>query len=164
MIDTEVEDAEALLRKFFECRNRLYAYKIVFDKYRDVVALFTFYEYLMAGRCTTLEGHEGAYNIYESEVRSNMIIGQLTQVIEKLESISERQFIIYSEIKKVNSSLEQLNSTMNKALVSIQKLEENVEQIAKNSEVIAHNSAVSAYYAKLNAELTNALGFMVALK
>lgn len=164
MIDTEIKETETLLRKLFECRNRLYSYNIVFDKYRNAVALSTFYEYLMAGRCASLDGANGAYNIYENEIRADRIIGQLSQVIEKLDDISESQFMIYSEIKKVNSNLEHLNSTMDKALVSIQNMEENVEQIAKNSEVMAHNSAVSAYYAKVNAELTNALGFMVAFK
>ena len=36
--------------------------------------------------------------------------------------------------------------------------------IAKNSDVIAHNTAAAAYYAKKNAELTNAMGYLVALR
>ena len=36
--------------------------------------------------------------------------------------------------------------------------------IAKNSDVIAHNTAATAYYAKKNAELTNAMGYLVALR
>ena len=36
------------------------------------------------------------------------------------------------------------------------------KHISKNSDVIAHNTAVTAYYSKINAELTNALGYMVA--
>ena len=39
-----------------------------------------------------------------------------------------------------------------------------MERLSKNSDVIAHNTAVTAYYSKINAELTDALGFMVALK
>ena len=41
---------------------------------------------------------------------------------------------------------------------------ENTAAIAENMAVVAHNTAVTALYAKKNAELTNALGFMVALK
>ena len=40
---------------------------------------------------------------------------------------------------------------------------EYMAHISQNSDVIAHNTAVTAYYSKINAELTDALGFMVAL-
>ena len=53
---------------------------------------------------------------------------------------------------------------MGKALTSIRSIEDNTAHIAQNSDVIAHNTAVTAYYSKVNAELTNALGYMVALK
>lgn len=164
VVDQEIEEAENLLKKLYECRNTLYSYNIVFDKYRNVVALSTFYEYLMAGRCTVLEGHEGAYNIYENEIRANMIIGQLTQVINKLDEIKDTQYMIYTELRSVNQSLDRLNETMDKALVSIQNMEKDIANISANTDLIAHNTTVSAYYSKVNAQLTNALGFMVALK
>lgn len=164
IIDAEVREAEDLLKKLYDCRNSLYAYDIVFGKYRNVVALSTFYEYLMAGRCTTLEGADGAYNLYENQIRADMIIGQLSQVIEKLDDIKDTQYMIYSELQTVNRSLERLNSTMDKVLVSIQNMEKDIANISANTDVIAYNSAVTAHYTKVNAELTNALGFMVALK
>lgn len=162
IIDDEVREAEDFLKKLYECRNGLYAYEIVFGKYRNVVALSTFYEYLMAGRCTALEGADGAYNLYENQIRADMIIGQLSQVIEKLDDIKDSQYMIYSELQTVNRSLDHLNKTMDSALVSIQNMEKDVANISKNTAVIAHNTAVTAHYAKINAELTNALGFMVA--
>lgn len=39
-----------------------------------------------------------------------------------------------------------------------------MEHISRNSDVVAHNTAVTAYYSKVNTELTNALGYMVAFK
>lgn len=162
--EKEIVEAETLLQKMFECRNGLYSYEIVFGKYRNVVALSTFYEYLMAGRCTTLEGATGAYNLYEEQVRADMIIGQLSQVIEKLDDIKDTQYMIYSELQTVNKQLEHLNKTMDTALVSIQKMEEDVANISANTDIITHNSAVTAYYSKLNAELTNSLGYMMAFK
>ena len=78
--------------------------------------------------------------------------------------------MMYQEMRNINASLQRLNSTMNKALTSIQGIEANttsmneyMEHISKNSDVIAHNTAATAYYSKVNAELTNALGYMVAL-
>lgn len=62
-------------------------------------------------------------------------------------------------------------STMDKALAAVQKIEANTDNvseymkhISQNTDVIAHNSAVTAYYSKVNAELTNALGYMAAFK
>lgn len=164
LIDEEIANAETLLKNICECRSRIYSYNIVFEKYRNVVALSTFYEYLMAGRCAVLEGHEGAYNIYENEIRANMIISQLTQVLEKLDEIKDAQYMIYSELQTVNRSLDHLNKTMDTALVSIQNMESDMANISANTDVIAHNTAVTAYYSKMNAELTNSLGYLVAFK
>ena len=60
-------------------------------------------------------------------------------------------------MEKAVSSLEQIN-------IHTGSMKKYLEKIADNTSVIAHNAAVTAYYAKINAELTNALGFMVALR
>lgn len=171
ILDKEIAEVEDLLKKTFAARNELYAYDIIFGKYRDAVALSSFYEYLMSGRCTSLEGADGAYNIYENEIRLNRVISQLDTVIASLEDIKQNQYMMYQEMRSINASLQRLNSTMDKALTSIQSIEANtasmneyMEHISRNSDVIAHNAAVTAYYSKVNAELTNALGYMVAFK
>lgn len=169
MLDKEIKEAEELLKKTFAARNELYAYDIIFGKYRNAVALSSFYEYLMSGRCTSLEGADGAYNIYESEVRANRVIAQLDTVISSLEDIKQNQYMMYEELCSINTSLASLNYTMDAALKSIRGIEVNtnhmneyMEHISQNSDVIAHNTAVTAYYSKVNAQLTNALGYMVA--
>ena len=171
ILDKEIAEVEDLLKKTFAARNELYAYDIIFGKYRDAVALSSFYEYLMSGRCTSLEGADGAYNIYENEIRLNRVISQLDTVIASPEDIKQNQYMMYQEMRSINASLQRLNSTMDKALTSIQSIEANtasmneyMEHISRNSDVIAHNAAVTAYYSKVNAELTNALGYMVAFK
>lgn len=171
LLDREIAEVEELLKKTFAARNELYAYDIIFGKYRDAVALSSFYEYLMSGRCTSLIGADGAYNIYESEIRMNRVISQLDTVISSLEEIKQNQYMMYQEMRSINASLQSLNTTMDKALTSIQGIEANttsmngyMEHISQNSDVIAHNTAVTAYYSKVNAELTNALGYMVAFK
>lgn len=163
-IEKEIQEAEQLLKKLYLARNELYAYNIVFIKYRDIVALSTFYEYLMSGRCTSLEGADGAYNIYEAEIRANMIISQLSVVIEKLEEIKQGQYMLYSELQTANASLSSLNEKMDNAVKSIESIETNTSKIIENTELIAYNTEATAYYSKKNAELTDALGFMMAFK
>ena len=160
----DIEEAETYLKKAIECRNQLYSCNIIFPKYRDAVALSMFYEYFSSGRCTTLEGPNGAYNIYEMETRSNLIISQLNTVIESLETIKQNQYMIYSKLSSVNSKLETMGKTFDTMASTLNSMDGKLDKIEKNSAVIAHNSAVAAYYSKVNAELTNALGYMVALK
>lgn len=171
ILDAEISTVEATLANIFKCRNELYSYNIIFDKYRNIVALSTFYEYFMAGRCETLEGVNGAYNIYENEVRLDTIVTKLEEISTKLDEIKENQYMIYNKLVSIESSLESLNSSLKQAISSLNSIKTNttnmnkfLDNISKNTAVIAHNSAVSAYYSKVNAELTNALGFMVALK
>lgn len=171
MFGKEITEAENLLKDLFHTRNALYAFNIIFSKYRNIVAISTFYEYLMTGRCSSLEGADGAYNLYESECRADMIISQLSVVIESLEQVKQNQYLIYSALQSIRMDLDELSSTMNAALTSIQCIEATtvemsgqIEKIAENADVIAHNTAVTAHYSKVNAELTNALGYMIAFK
>lgn len=164
ILAADIANAEDLLKRTYDARKQLYDCNIIFGKYRNPVALATFYEYLISGRCVGLDGSDGAYNLYESEIRANMIIFQLSEVIENLEKIKENQFTIYSQLSDMNYALNQLNSTMHSAVGELKGIKENTAVISENTAVIAHNTAATAYYAKKNAELTDALGYLVALK
>lgn len=146
----EVRTTQELLEKLYRTRSEMYALNIVFDKYRNLVALSTFYEYLLSGRCDSLEGANGAYNLYEAEIRADMVISQLSDVVESLDDIAETQHTVYTQLCNMNETVSQLN--------------EACEKIAYASEAIAANTKTTAYYAKVNANLTKALGFMVAIK
>ena len=171
MIEKEIEEAEEFLKKMIECRSDLYSYNVVFPKYQNGIAITTFYEYLMAGRCDILEGANGAYNIYENEIRANLVISQLSQIIASLEQVKANQYMLYSELNSINQNMETLNNTMSNALKMLNSISQNTEKmsdsldsISQNTEIIAHNTAVSAYYSKMNAELTNSLGYLMAFK
>ena len=171
MLDQEAQQTENLLRKAFSTRNELYAANIIFKKYRNPVALSSFYEYLTAGRCTKLEGADGAYNLYEAEVRANRVIEQLDTVIDSLDQIKANQYMMYSAICDMREELGELNNTMESALDVLYAIEGNtskaaghLEAISQSNEIIAYNTAATAYYAKKNAELTDAMGYLVALK
>ena len=167
----EIEIAEELLEKFYKAQNEMYSCGIIFEKYRNFVAVSTFYEYISSSRCETLDGPDGAYNLYENEIRMNMVIGQLNQVIESLEEIKQNQYMIYSAVQETNKLLKSLNVSTSQMLGTLDRINEKADTmesymstIAENTEVIAYNTEKTAFYAKKNAELTNALGYMVAFK
>ena len=164
IVDTEIAEAEETLKNLIKGKNELYSLNIVFGKYRDFVALSSIYEYLISGRCSSLEGPNGAYNLYESEIRANQIISQLSDILKSLEQIKKNQYMVYSVLKSIDFELAALNSTATKALNAVELIGANTSSIAQNSAVIAYNTEQTAFYAKKNSELADALGFLVALK
>ncbi len=162
-VQNEIRQAEELLKKLICTRTQMYNSGVIFGKYHSFVAVASFYEYLCAGRCESLEGTNGAYSLYENEVRMNMVISQLSEVIGQLEKIRQNQFVIYSAINEANKQLFSLNHSMATMNEIMENVDAKLADIEQNTGVIAYNSAVTAFYSKKNAELTNALGFLTAL-
>ena len=117
--------------------SKLYGLNIVHPTYRNLIAIASLYQYVDTGRCTQLEGHEGAYNLYESERRQNMIITQLNAVITQLEQIKYNQAMLYNAICVANDKINKLTK------ISELSLSYN-QATARNSEIIAYNTQVTA--------------------
>ncbi len=96
--------------KTLELLRKYYAAGTIYPKYHTMNAVCSFYEYFLSGRCSSLTGHEGAYNIYESELRSNIIIAKLDDILANLEQIKSSQFMLYSAISEGNKKINQLVS------------------------------------------------------
>lgn len=160
----EYDQAVDLLKKTLEAKIVYEKSEVIFPKYQNLVAYSQFYEYFQSGRCTSLTGPDGAYNLYETELRQNIIIGKLDDITNSLEEIKQNQFMIYSELKSINSNISKLDDSMNKILGKVTEIGTNVEAIRNSTEIMEENSKIAAYYSKKNAELTNAMGYLVALK
>lgn len=126
--------------------KRVYSLDIVFPKYRNLVAMCSIYEYFAAGRCSELTGANGAYNLYESELRQNIIIGQLDQIIDQLEQIKQNQYMLYSELKQTNTTLKEVSR--------------DVSSIMKATKAIEENSYLTAQYAKITAKNAEAIKYI----
>lgn len=122
--------------KLKDALNLLYRADIIYPKYRNLVAVTTIYEYLASGRCDKLEGPDGAYNLYEMELRQNIIIGQLASVLDSLEKIRDNQFTLYNELEYANRKSETLLSNIC----------DNTKFSAYTNEVIAKNAEATKYY------------------
>lgn len=75
-----------------------YSAGLIYPKYQNFVAVAQIYEYLDSGRCDSLVGANGAYNLFEQEMRANTIIVQLDQIYSKLEEIRQLQISIYQAV------------------------------------------------------------------
>lgn len=84
-----------LLKKRYDSSNELlqkyYNLNVIRPKYRNLVCVTTFLEYLENERCYTLTGHEGCYNLFEEELQRGIIINQLTNISQQLGQIRKNQ-------------------------------------------------------------------------
>ncbi len=115
----------------------LYNVDVIHPKYRNMVAVCSFYDYLDTGRCTALTGPGGAYDVYETDLRFNRIESKLDVIITKLDEIIANQQYLGRLIKESNNTLYRIEQ-QNKALMN------NSDEIKENTELIEYNTRCSA--------------------
>jgi len=131
--------------------QELYSIGVLFEKYWwDIVAIASFNEYLNSGRCTELIGHEGAYNIYEMEIRLNHIVGQLDEVIRRLDQIQRNQYMIYTAIQEANQKLNGIYSECVNISSGMDKIEGQNRTLIEKAKSLQANSELSLYFAEQN--------------
>ena len=101
--------------------------------------------------------------MYESELRANIIISKLDTIISSLEQIKQNQFKLYNVLCSINDGIENMSGLLQSANKSLENITIQNEKIIENTAITAYYAEKTAQYAKMNAELTDALGFMVAL-
>lgn len=145
---SEIAEMEKRISSSKKILTSIYGKDLIFPKYRNLIAVCSLYEYICAGRCSSLEGYEGAYNIYEAEIRLDRIITQLDKVIIYLDAIQKNQFMLYSAIQDMNQRstlILESTQTMAGQLHALNRQTGNVsEQIAE----LQKNSALTAYHAE----------------
>lgn len=130
--DMRYKETQRLLQQYY---NLGYIY----PSYRGMVPICTIYQYFESGRCSCLEGHEGAYNLYESELRMNLILSKLDDIIYKLDDISRNQMVLAQEIRRSNAK---------------------ISEISKSLDSIEANTAVSRYLNGITAANTSYLAWV----
>lgn len=136
-INSQIAILNLKRKEISETLNKLYDINIIYPKYRNFVAVTTFYEYFESGRCNTLQGHEGAYNIYENEIRLNIIITKLDDIIERLDEIRSNQYTIHNAVSEGNRIA---NNIYQQAIKTSGKL----DSINENSALTSYNSMITA--------------------
>lgn len=136
-------ETKALLQK-------LYDLNLIFPKYRNLVAMSTIYEYYASGRCSQLEGPDGAYNLYESELRQNLVINQLEGIANKLDQIQQNQYTLYTEIHNIGEIMKGISKDVNAIMVNTCSIAQCSYITALNTKVIADNTEAIKYISLIN--------------
>lgn len=152
MYGVEEGIAEQALRDAIAHLEFVYACDVVFPKYRNLPAVATMCEYLETGRCAELAGPDGAYNLYESEIRADRAIAQLDAIQDSLQDLKNNQFLLYKSIQSIEREISALNSDLSRELRDVEK---TVSGIAADVGEIKDSSAATAYFAERSAEMAS---------
>lgn len=143
-----LQQVQKALASSHENLEQMYAYNVVFPKYRNYVMISSIYEYICAGRCTTLEGHEGAYNILELEIRLDRIITQLDAVLRNLSAIRANQYTLYSCLQEANQKIDTLLQEESRMADSMQALGAQSYEMNRRLGELQHSSELANYLAE----------------
>lgn len=144
------QQVQKALATSHENLERMYAYNVIFPKYRNYVMVSSIYEYLCAGRCTTLEGHEGAYNILELEIRLDRIITQLDAILRDLNAIRANQYTLYSCLQETNQKIDALMQEESRISEAMQSLGAQSHEINRQLGELQRSSELANYLAECN--------------
>jgi len=121
LFEQEIESAKQQLNQITAEKNRLYSLNVLYPTYRELAAEASFYEYFSSGRCETLEGSHGAYNLFEAECRSDVA----ARMIRTLEEVKQGQVILQRQIKEITELIADFDQALEKALPCMRKIEED---------------------------------------
>ena len=167
----EIDEAVIALEEQNKCLKQYYDLGFIFSKYHNIVALTTIYEYFVTGRCTSLGGGDGAYNLYENETRANIIINKLDLIINQLEAIKDNQYTLYEVLVDIEKGIGKLNQKMNAIWEEVKDIKVNQDisngilgSVAVSAAYTAYNTAKIAKYSEMTAKTQKALLFLTAIK
>lgn len=143
MLEREMNVISAAYKETSDILQMYYRKNIIYKKYRNLIAVSSIYEYLESGRCSGLEGHEGAYNIFENEIRQNIIINRLDEVIRCLNKIADNQYMLYSAIQESNKKISRLSDEFSRMADNLSAIENNTAIMSYNTQLIAQNTELT---------------------
>ncbi len=124
-------DLEKRTEEAKKCLRDLYKGDIIFPKYQNIIGVCAIYEYICAGRCSTLGE---AYNILEMEKRLDCMITQL-------ESIRANQYELFKVLQTNQQILSDIENSNRKILQRIIEGNRKLDDIQSDK--------LSSYYEEL---------------
>lgn len=160
MYRAEKRQVKANIEKLETTLSELYSMRIngvlcLHPNYQGLVPVSIIYGYFDTGRCTQLQGHEGAYNLYEDERVKGLIINKLDGISQQLNKINGTMSYVASAIDSCNNRLSTLEDAGRRMEKSLGSLNNNVNSLNGNVSnrmgAIEANTANAAYYSEVSA-------------
>ncbi len=145
-LHAELNRAIPLYNQTLSILEQLYNQGIIYTKYRSLVPVSMLYEYLTSGRCSCLEGATGAYNLYEQEIRMNLIVSKLDDIINRLDQIQEHQSMLAHAIQESNHIAQNVYNSIIKCNSQLKEITENTESANYFAQISATNTRYIAWF------------------
>lgn len=141
-LKNQVNQVQQMKRNTLTSLDQLYSLNIIHPKYRNFVAISSFYDYFDTKRCVSLTGPGGAYATFEQDKMLGSIITQLDTINRKLDDIITNQQCICDLLREANSTLYRIDQKNNQIAQSMNRVEANSELTAYNTHCAAQSAAV----------------------
>jgi hypothetical protein len=122
--------------------NSYYNMNIIPVKYRSMLPVCMFYDYILNKRTYSLERNPvtsdiGAINMYEEEVYKKVIIGKLNEAIRQMKMIRNNQEVFYEQMIRAQNKTHQLLTGINDNITGLRKdVAEGLDAIKYQNEQI----------------------------
>lgn len=109
-----------------EALKKCYEVNIIPPKYRSMIPVCMFYDYISNGRTYSLKRNpeafdEGAINMYEEEVFKQVIIGKFNEAIQELREIKNNQKVFYSQMLEAERKKQMILNSINDNISGLRK-------------------------------------------
>lgn len=129
-------------------RNKFYSGNILPPQYRTLVAVSTMYPWLQYKRCTEIYGHGGLFDTYETDLKQNIIIGNLQQINAKMDIVIRNQQTLIQEVRRGNEIAGDILRHVESIENTQERIASDVSDIKTSSQITAMQSSRAAMYAE----------------
>lgn len=144
VVKVEIEFLEKSIEETTRQLNDYYDLNVIYPKYRGMVYVCSIYEYIESGRCDSLAGPYGAYNMLENDIKFARVVEKMDNIISNLEQIKENQNELYYAIRETNNQLAALDNSIKKVTENINRGNESLDRLNSSIDNIEYNSKISA--------------------
>ncbi len=154
LLEAQLKKLKSMNAKTKMTLQKLYSRNIIHPKYQGLIPVCSLYGYFDTGVCTQLEGHEGAYNKYDTESRLDYIICKMDEVLKHLEEIKSNQYQLYSAIQESNAQFDKLISNTNYMMGQLDGIQAQGAQLDARVASLQMTSALTLYETVCNRQET----------
>lgn len=151
--------------------QQLYSTGVIYPKYRGIVPVTMFCEYMDSGRRTELEGVHGMYDLYETELLGKQIVGQLSSINHTLKYISyqiggissqlvgiqRNQILLYEEVARGNEIATKISQSTNTLLEQSASMASAMSNIGHEIGALRSSSEMTAFNTEATARRVDAI-------